>query len=40
MIKIQALHETEKKNFKNEGVHKTITGINHYKYHVYGIENA
>ena len=39
-IKIQALHKTEKKMFKNEGVHKTITGINHDKYHVYGIENA
>ena len=25
--------------FKNEGVHKTITGMNHDKYHVYGIEN-
>ena len=26
--------------FKNEGIHKTITGMNHDKYHVYGIENA
>ena len=39
-IKIKTLHKTVKEMFENEGVNKTITGMNHKKYHVYGIENV